>query len=88
MVDLEREYKDFDGSAGLQRSQTLDESFYGTSDTERDRDQVVYKWFNSINKTDRPGNGETTASMLYRIITRIRADPRLSVCADSGGHRG
>ncbi|OIW29059.1 hypothetical protein CONLIGDRAFT_704418 [Coniochaeta ligniaria NRRL 30616] len=73
MVDLEREYEaevfDHEGiSVGLQRSQTLDESYYGTSDTERDKDQVVYKWFDSMTKTDFHGtrssanNSGTSAS--------------------------
>ncbi|KAK3984769.1 hypothetical protein QBC44DRAFT_374849 [Cladorrhinum sp. PSN332] len=57
---LETAYPVYNGSEGLQLPQTLDQSYYGrltTEDlTERNTDQVVYKWFQQFHHMG-PGLG-------------------------------
>ncbi|KAK4158632.1 hypothetical protein QBC43DRAFT_328654 [Cladorrhinum sp. PSN259] len=52
MTRLHSEYPNFNGVSGIPHPQTLDQSYYDSlkdSDlADRDRDQVVYKWFNKM----------------------------------------
>ncbi|RYP66576.1 hypothetical protein DL771_007729 [Monosporascus sp. 5C6A] len=66
MMDLFHLYSPYTGQAGLQIPKTLDESYYEMLEpqriTERDGDQVVFKWFqNRISSTEK-------RSRLYELL--------------------
>ncbi|KAK4223582.1 hypothetical protein QBC38DRAFT_45786 [Podospora fimiseda] len=56
LVNLGSQYSKFNGEYGVQHPQTLDESYYdsleGKSLSDRNKDQVVYKWFSRHSSDD------------------------------------
>ncbi|RSL47664.1 hypothetical protein CEP54_013285 [Fusarium duplospermum] len=61
-LELEQMSRPYKRLRGLHRSQTLDASYYDTlTDTDlmkRDKDQVVFKWFESVNKRGKKRHGD------------------------------
>ncbi|KAI3331691.1 hypothetical protein HD806DRAFT_478063 [Xylariaceae sp. AK1471] len=79
MMELFRLYSPYTGQDGLQIPKTLDESYYDmlhtTRITERDEDQVVFKWFKDQEKNKQPSKFEEILEFFSRYrIERILDD--------------
>ncbi|KAI5461704.1 hypothetical protein BGZ63DRAFT_356200 [Mariannaea sp. PMI_226] len=87
MTKLQEIYPPFSGSAGLQRPQTLDSSYYNMLDEEklraRDGDQVVLKWFQDrLDKSMSQSVRRTTAvgSQKFNSPTQSRTSSPTHIC--------